>query len=452
MTEMPSIIDEETLSRPGQRRGRRGPALRRRRALPLRRLAGLRLSLVLVGGVVVVGTAQLSGEEWGDLKFSLAQATMLREGSVRLALYYSVAYDQLRFLSREDEYLARVYVTAVCLDHKGNQKAGEIWERKISVSGYEETRLRTRFLLDSLSLAVDPGRYTLRVEIKDRYSQRRGSRELEVEVRDLRGTHLSVSDLKFLASGDEKSLLNPSRSYDGSSPLIVSFEVYRFYSPRSFLAQSWRVKDVYGKTALEGASSIAAPQEINGEVLRIALDTLPPGQYEIAVSLEDEDRKERAETKGAFSFNPPAFLSEEGYLKLVEQLEYVASSSELRTLKEADPDERESLWDAFWKEKDPSPGTERNEAKEEYFKRVEYANRHFSGFREGWKTDMGRIHIIYGTPDDIERHPFDLDSPPYEVWYYYGEGLKFVFVDEHGLGEYKLVYPREAAYRQPKFK
>ncbi len=386
------------------------------------------------------------------MKFNVAEATVLGEKGGRLRIYYGVPYDQLRFLSREGEYVARIYVTAVCLDRDGAQKAGEIWERRILVDDYEETKLKTRVFLDSLSLPVDPGQYTLRVEIRDRHSQRRGSRELEVLVRDLKAEGLEVSDLHFLRLSQSTLLFNPARIYDGSSPLVVSFEVYRSYPSKTPLSEHWRVEDQGGNAMLKGVSSSEAPEDMNTEVLKVPLDSLGPGEYSIVVSVEDEERRERRETRGAFKFQPPAFLSDTGYHHMVEQLEYIASSSELRRLKEAAPEERQEMWDEFWKGKDPSPGTERNEARDEYFRRVEYANRYFSGFREGWRTDMGRIYIIYGGPDDIERHPFDLDSPPYEVWYYYGEGLKFVFVDEHGLGDYKLVYPREAIYRQPKFK
>jgi hypothetical protein len=54
---------------------------------------------------------------------------------------------------------------------------------------------------------------------------------------------------------------------------------------------------------------------------------------------------------------------------------------------------------------------------------------------------MGMVYIIYGPPDDVERHPFNMDSKPYQIWLYYSKGLRFVFVDVNMLGDYRLITP-----------
>jgi hypothetical protein len=54
---------------------------------------------------------------------------------------------------------------------------------------------------------------------------------------------------------------------------------------------------------------------------------------------------------------------------------------------------------------------------------------------------MGMIFILFGPPSNIERHPFEIDYKPYEIWYYYELNREFVFVDETGFGEYRLVSP-----------
>ena len=54
---------------------------------------------------------------------------------------------------------------------------------------------------------------------------------------------------------------------------------------------------------------------------------------------------------------------------------------------------------------------------------------------------MGMIYIIYGEPEQVESHPFELNSKPYQIWYYYSLSRTFVFVDEIGTGDYELQYP-----------
>jgi GWxTD domain-containing protein len=81
--------------------------------------------------------------------------------------------------------------------------------------------------------------------------------------------------------------------------------------------------------------------------------------------------------------------------------------------------------------------------KEEYLKRVGYANQHFRALgREGYRSDRGRVHIVYGPPDDIDRHPNESEMRPYEIWSYNSiqGGVIFVFVMRQSDGDYELVH------------
>jgi GWxTD domain-containing protein len=95
----------------------------------------------------------------------------------------------------------------------------------------------------------------------------------------------------------------------------------------------------------------------------------------------------------------------------------------------------------FWKKKDPSPNTEENEIFNEYYRRIVFANEKYSHYTEGWKTDRGMVFILLGPPSNVDRHPFDYDSKPYEVWEYYDLNKNFVFIDETGFGDYRLITP-----------
>jgi len=112
--------------------------------------------------------------------------------------------------------------------------------------------------------------------------------------------------------------------------------------------------------------------------------------------------------------------------------------------------DRNIFIDTFWKFRDPTPGTPKNEKKEEIIERFEYANyRLGSGSgRPGWMTDQGRFYIILGPPVSIERNPSSRDIFPYELWSYYGDidkGLPshfvLVFFRRGGSGELKLYDP-----------
>jgi GWxTD domain-containing protein len=89
-----------------------------------------------------------------------------------------------------------------------------------------------------------------------------------------------------------------------------------------------------------------------------------------------------------------------------EDVAYIISDEEKRAFENLSSDEeRQQFIEQFWLRRDPTPGTPRNEFKEEHYERIVYANERFSSGKPGWKTDRGRLYIIHGKPDQIESHP-----------------------------------------------
>jgi len=99
----------------------------------------------------------------------------------------------------------------------------------------------------------------------------------------------------------------------------------------------------------------------------------------------------------------------------------------------------------FWEKRDPSAGTPRNEAREDFYTRIAEANRRFreggSAQIPGWRTDRGRIFIKYGPPDEVLSRPQAGNTRPYEVWKFSrGRALKYVFLDQTLFGNYVLIW------------
>ncbi len=88
--------------------------------------------------------------------------------------------------------------------------------------------------------------------------------------------------------------------------------------------------------------------------------------------------------------------------------------------------DRDLFIEAFWRQRDPTPGTPENEYKDEHIRRFNYANKFYgrSTTREGWRTDMGRIYIILGEPVSIERFESSNFIVPCQAWSYYGDPKK----------------------------
>lgn len=95
----------------------------------------------------------------------------------------------------------------------------------------------------------------------------------------------------------------------------------------------------------------------------------------------------------------------------------------------------------FWEKRDTDPDTEFNEFREEFYRRIEFANERFREGIPGWKTDRGRIYIYFGEPDQQELRPM-VSNPAlsgftgYILWQYYRYGFAVMFVDKRGDGAY----------------
>src|SRR5450432_1710101 len=123
-------------------------------------------------------------------------------------------------------------------------------------------------------------------------------------------------------------------------------------------------------------------------------------------------------------------------------------------------EERDNFIEQFWLRRDPTPDTVENEFKEEHYERIAYANEHFAAGVPGWKTDRGKMYIMYGKPDEIEAHPSGgtYDRPqdegggqtstfPFETWRYryledIGQEVIIEFVDTCMCGEYHMTLDR----------
>ncbi|MCF8243155.1 MAG: GWxTD domain-containing protein, partial [Melioribacteraceae bacterium] len=167
------------------------------------------------------------------------------------------------------------------------------------------------------------------------------------------------------------------------------------------------------------------------------------GDFELHIVLKSESEKAIAQKTKKFRSKIRGFPNIIKDLeKAIDQMVYIASVDEQdHILEPASYEERLNRFIEYWKAKDPSPTTEENEVLNEYYRRVSYSNANFKSFNEGWRSDMGMIYITLGPPNQVERNPMQVDSKPYEIWDYYNLNRRFVFVDETGFGDYRLLNP-----------
>lgn len=200
------------------------------------------------------------------------------------------------------------------------------------------------------------------------------------------------------------------------------------------------------------------------EVGSFVIANLPTDTYTLVVQLIDSIQTKGVTTsKKFFVYNPDLFVddtSDTGNLSLLattfgsmsdEELDdifdkskYIATSAEIDQYKKLGNEEgKKQFMNDFWKARDLISDSRTNEYYLNYFQRVEIANSRYATLaKPGWKSDRGRIFLIYGEPSEIERYPSQIETRPYEIWHYneIEGGVIFVFADLLGFSDYSLVH------------
>ncbi|MBZ5554026.1 MAG: GWxTD domain-containing protein [Acidobacteriia bacterium] len=174
-----------------------------------------------------------------------------------------------------------------------------------------------------------------------------------------------------------------------------------------------------------------------------------------SASLADKKSKEQKEREKSLKAEKEGKFYKDW---LQKDVTYIITDEERKAFKNLSTDEeRDQFIEQFWLRRDPTPDTQENEFKEEHYRRIAYANEHYGSGIPGWKTDRGRIYVMYGPADEIESHPSggsyerpseegggSTSTYPFEIWRYrYIEGIGnevlLEFVDPTMSGEYHLT-------------
>lgn len=375
----------------------------------------------------------------------------------RVDLYAAVPYTALDF-SRQGDLFAARYRLSIAVRSDDSLLLDTVWSRDLTTREVGRTTGSSpAFDFYQLRLPVDPGSYICEVELIDFGTNLTTREKRNVTVIPFNRYRFSLSGLLLVGKIREESdrhhitpLLtdNVSRSESG---YFLFFEVY-----------NRRPIDTVDLIALyrnEGGEEIwrerfrrnvAGDSVEGGRIqtwIRLPNDGFPRGEYTVDViaALPGDSTDTVALTRRKVRIEGLADgmpLGERELEERIDRLRYVATQEEIDRIDDAGTfQEKRRVYADFWEKRDPTPGTPTNEAMEEYFRRVEHADQEFRSYAEGWLTDMGRVYIVFGPPDRVDRDPFAADGKPRETWEYFGRGGRLVFVDQTGFGDFRLLTP-----------
>jgi GWxTD domain-containing protein len=339
--------------------------------------------------------------------------------------------------------------------------------------------------VDLVQFSIAPGRYRLEVRVRDSVSGRQSESSLGLE--GFRAAP-AASDLllspRIRPVSGQDTIPQPAELRWGQ--MLVTAAAHLRLTP--LRTQAYYLLEAYSKAEDSGSLTVKVsdttgkvlvetptmPIEVpaGGGVLKGQLDLggLPPGGYIMTASLllggkaiERSARFSMAELEETLerevARREAARVTDEGYFEAMseeeldqarEPLILIALSGELAPYrKELSPRAKRKFLADFWKKRDPTPATPVNEVRDLFYDAVAHANETYGEPNRrrsvpGWKTDLGRVYIRNGPPDET-FHRREGRSDPYEVWQYHrGKNRYYIFVDRSGgLGLYQLVHSND---------
>ncbi|MBU1633194.1 GWxTD domain-containing protein [bacterium] len=369
---------------------------------------------------------------------------MLSRDSVKVIIKTKVPFDAIQFIKTNNIYSARYELSILIVDENENKSASKIWEQSLQTESFQETNSQQLFDINEVTFHLVPGKYSLIISVLDMDTKKKNIRKDMIETGHFYEKPITISNINIIEQEftNEKGEIDNISSIEGTvndikPEFIVSFNILSDGGPAKI---TYKIFTTDGKEILSNTVTDTFDTGISDKRLKIDRKNLGYSKYKIFIDIEMGDWKASNDRIFQLRWSGMSKLIDDLDIA-IEQVKYIASSKDIKKIKKASPKEKKEKFVRFWEQLDPTPGTEENELMNEYYRRVRHANEHFSGFMEGWKTDMGMIFILFGPPNDIERHPFELDSKPYEIWYYYDINRTFIFVDETGFGDYRLTEP-----------
>lgn len=320
---------------------------------------------------------------------------------------------------------------------------GDSWERRLLVATYPATRSQRNQLVVRRSFALPPGRYKVRARVRDVSSQMESEAEDQLELEDLAKVPVGFSDLE-LGIADSSGRFAPvvTRRFGDGATGLAARAVLLDRRPGEWprrVPLHWKIGEAAGAVVREGDTTLTLRQNAQPIEIRPRVPELFIGDYVFEV--ERVEGKSRWRTSRTFEVEESGPPRGKEFATLLEALSYIAEPSEVDAMRNLPEDQQVEAWERFWARRDPTPETPVNENLIEFYRRLRYATRHFQGIGPGWRSDMGRIYIRYGPPDQVESQPGSASTPTLEIWYYHQPYHRFLFADREGFGRYTLLNP-----------
>ncbi len=364
-------------------------------------------------------------------------------GRSSVGITITVPYTELSWSRGEGGFGSGVGFSVELQPERGDRLYGDSWQRQLRIDRYALTTSSRYQLVVTRRFDPPPGRYRVRVSVRDLDSEAESMAEDHLRLADVRSLPVGFADLQLGAQDSLGFHANPTRRFGPESASLaaraVLFDRRPGDWPRSYRFR-YRILEAGGDVLAEGDTLVSLVRSAEPVFIKPERADFLVGLHQFEVELREG--RERHRTTRSFEVEESGPPRGKAYETLLEALSYIASDGEVDPMRVLRSEvEQAAAWEAFWRRRDPTPDTPRNEFQLEFFRRLHHAEQNFQGFGPGWRSDMGRIYIRHGPADQVEQRSASAQSPALEIWTYHQPHRRYIFADREGFGRYALIQP-----------
>ena len=375
--------------------------------------------------------------------FFMADHPSLNSDSSEVSLFARIRHDDVIFVKTDSGFYAHyqlsigIYADEALTDLKYSR----FFDRRILVPTFMQTISGDAYDTLQDNLTLHAGRYYISLRLYDLNTNETASREMVHTFEDFSKGAVHVSDV----------LLYDRADTSGSPIELVSNRLDTIYAKFFIVANvlpadiSLRIiaRSTQAPTYIDTTYTLKQTTAVQRYRVPFTILSLSPAAYDLVLTATLGDKESSSATTLRIPRSPvplvPAEMDE-----AIRPLEYIAGADVISELSHGTMEERQKKFKQFWLSRARGDPVTANALMNEFYSRVDYANLHFgSGILRGWQSDRGRIYIIYGPPDNVQNQEGGFNTPTYQIWDYYSSRTEFVFYDQFGTGDYRLIRTTE---------
>ncbi len=357
-----------------------------------------------------------------------------------------ITNENLTFLKSDSGYEAEVQIEIFMNDPDKDFAFSRTISQKVIADDYNTTVSSENNTFNT-DVQIAAGKYLTMVTVTDKNNNNQYTRKAKFEINPASATQkqIQLSDIMFFSNyetDDNGDIVNfhPSMNNTFSSDKAYIYAYYDTYTsdPKTPVEIQYLVKDENGVVVQDNQYHTRGNEKFKKHFVRLNRYYFNRNRYSLELIAHVGEQWIVKNTTFAFFWRFAPTTHQDLDLA-IRQLRYIAKEDSIKKYLKASFKNKRRFFKQFWSERDPDPTTEENELMKEYYRRVNFVNANFSTSGVGgWLTDRGRIFIKFGEPDEIERHPFEAETYPYQIWRYYSVQKVFLFIDRTGFGDYDL--------------